>query len=221
MAINMHEYGLMNLYEFIVFKSREEYERLMGEACPEWDATRNPKYWMDHPLGVPDVEGFHPMETTEKVNWHIECLETVNGVKKIEINQKFVTYPRALAVNQETGEPLAGKDGKPFLDKFTMTRELAERVNIPPEGVGNGMTPIPVPCRKLDEGESLEWGSKAAEWVVVVNSRVEETPEDSGLDAMLQEKYDAEIYQRDHQPEIYTVRDKMLLEKIASKLGVV
>ena len=209
MAINMSQYGLMNLYEFVVFRSREEYERLMGEMCPEWDATRNPKYWVDRGTEV------------EKTKWHVEYSETMNGVKTIGVNQEFVTYPRVLAVNKETGEPLAGADGKPFLDKFTMTKELAERVNIPPEGVTNGMTPIPVPCRKLDVEESLEWGSKGTEWVVVQNNEVPPTQEDVSLDAMLQQKYDAEIYQRDHQPEVYTVRDKMLLEKIASKLGVV
>ncbi len=121
--------------------------------------------------------------------------------KAAQSTRRTIIYEHVLAVNDDNGKPLAGPDGKPFLDILALSREIASTVNIPPKGPGVTNLPgadvpeIPCPLRPLAEGEELAWDFGG---IVVVRNK--------------------ELYENlEHG---FTARDRALLRSIAQKLGI-
>jgi len=161
MSVNLPRYGVICLYQFPVYQSREEYEKLTGKPCPEWQSDKNPKYWED-------------VEAQE--NFEFAAKTTLNGEVTGEQSKKLVLYPQVLAVSAKTGEALKGIDGKPYLAPLWVGLETARSVNIPPkEKLGSGElgVPVPTPCRALEEGESLDWLDDAKTMPIVRNELYE------------------------------------------------
>lgn len=86
--------------------------------------------------------------------------------------RRSVVYQQILVVS-ETGLPVGGTDGKPLVDVLVLSKEQAERVNIPPDGVANvpgaDRPEVPMPLRTLEAGEELMFDPNMPGVVVVKN----------------------------------------------------
>jgi hypothetical protein len=70
----------------------------------------------------------------------------------------YVIYERALATDMNTGRALAGTDGKPYMRRLLLPRDMASTVNIAPDVAnveGAGQPEYPCPLRALEPGEEL------------------------------------------------------------------
>lgn len=151
----------MCLYKFRVYQSREEYERETGKPCPEWDATKSPKYWEDP-------------EAVENAEFSIKSI--MNNEVTQDETKRLVYYDSVLAVDRNTGEVLKDENGLPFFGPLFCGVETARGVNIPPkELLGTVGVPVPVPCRELDACEELDWLDDEKTLPVVKNNDYEAT----------------------------------------------
>lgn len=94
---------------------------------------------------------------------------------------------------------ISGPDGKPYMRSRTLPVNLALTVNIPPPtSLTVGAPPaIPMPVRKLTDGEYLAWGAGPMAGPVVKNHASD-----------------------DQEPAVFTQRHAKILEALAAKEGV-
>jgi hypothetical protein len=113
---------------------------------------------------------------------------------------RTMLYDRVLLYDSN-GMVVPDENGKPTLDKLALLREVAAQVNMLPSeklvdyGPGSRMAPIPPPMRELKANEELFFTFGGA---VAVRDRA---------------AYKVEA-------NAFTIGDRVLLQKIADKLGV-
>jgi len=124
----------------------------------------------------------------------------------LSTSRRTVVYDDALVVDSEIGEPVAGEDGKPYLEPLVLPKEEAATVNIPPNVAnvpGANVPPVPVPLEGFDiDNYFLDWA---------------QTPFASGADKVIVRDHRAID---DAQPVQFTKKLARLIEGIARKLGV-
>ncbi|MGE5570244.1 MAG: hypothetical protein ACM3S5_14505 [Rhodospirillales bacterium] len=112
----------------------------------------------------------------------------------------FIVFERVLATEmKESGRPLAGADGKPYLKPLILPCEIAATVNIPPNASnveGATVPEYPVPLRALDPNEELIFDGPFG--IVMVRNIELSQGADTG----------------------FTAQDRATLQAIARKLGV-
>lgn len=116
--------------------------------------------------------------------------------------KRKIVYDNVIALT-ERGFPLGDAvQNKPFLEPMLIDREDAAVVNIPPKDFSGRQQEIPtveyevpVPCRALQAGEELEFSGFGGQ--VMVTSESDRST-----------------------PTSFTLEDRVLLKKIAAKLGV-
>lgn len=127
------------------------------------------------------------------------------------VRGRTATWPRCLAVD-ERGNPLAGPDGKPYLEPLSLPASEAKWPNLPDgdveEYLATGAGFVSFPVAPLAPTEHLEWGdgaagpmaTRAGGDVVVVNDAIPKpmTPAPAG----------------------WSVQDRAMLHAIAAKMGV-
>ncbi len=117
-----------------------------------------------------------------------------------ESPEDFMIFERVLATDmKESGRALAGPDGKPYLKPLLLPREIAAKVNIPPNATnveGADVPEYPVPVRALDPNEELIFDGPFSV-VMVRNIELAQAIENG-----------------------FTAQDRATLRAIAKKLGV-
>jgi len=114
--------------------------------------------------------------------------------------RRTIIYDSALMYH-ENGALVVDKSEQPVLDTLALLKEEAAQVNMLPDerlvdyGWGSRVAPIPVPLRKLNPGEEL---------VLTFGNVVAVRDKAAAISA----------------PTAFTFSDRLLLEKIAQKLGV-
>ncbi|MCS7025598.1 MAG: hypothetical protein NZV14_12430 [Bryobacteraceae bacterium] len=121
--------------------------------------------------------------------------------RALENPRRKIIYENVIGY-ASNGAPLVGPDGKPVLEPLVLDREFAATVNIPPKAPGVPDLPhtgeeIPVPLRPLEPNEELffQFGGSVA----VKNK---------------------DLFQKLAESAGFSEQDRLLLRKIAAKLGV-
>lgn len=115
-------------------------------------------------------------------------------------NKRTMLYDRVLLYDAN-GMVIPDAEGKPTLDQLALMKEVAAQVNMLPSerlvdyGPGSRMAPIPCPMRELQTDEEMFFTFGGAVAVRLKNS------------------YKSDV-------NAFTVHDRVLLQKIADKLGV-
>lgn len=110
----------------------------------------------------------------------------------------FVIYDVLATDMKGNGGALTDANGKPYLRKLILPKEIAAAVNIPPGGVLAGQAEYPPPLRPLDENEELFFDAASMGGLMVKNT---------------------DLYVDPH-ANTFTQTDRGVLQAIARKLGV-